>query len=270
MANKRIFWAILFFSLPTLLYAGAWVQPAGEGLNILTVRRYLSDQYWTPAGRLVSSPTYAKNEIDEYFEYGVTNRLTLALYFSALKSHTSAMGTQGGVNDTKLLGRYLLWKNDSSVFSIQLGANKLGRAAAFNIPPQNSSFNSEESLLIGTSGVLAKNTTNYWFADASFGLIQRYSAGNQLQINLEAGAKFKDDKLWLMLQNYNTFNTDHINYPQGVGYNIMTLAPSILYWPYKRVGLQAGVAQDIYGQNVGKGRAFFLATWIRIGENHKE
>lgn len=267
MNKKGIFLSVLFLFFPILTYAGAWVMPAGEGLNILTVRRYISDQYWTPAGRLIGSSTYAKNEIDEYMEYGVTKRLTMALYFSALKSHTSAMGTQGGINDSKLLGRYLLWSKDSSVLSIQLGADKLGRAASFNVPPQNSSFNSEESLLIGTSGAFHSQPTRYWFADASFGLVQRYSAGNQLQINLEAGAKFKDETLWLLLQNYNTFSTDHINYPQGVGYNIITVAPSILYWPAKKLGFQAGIAQDIYGQNVGKGRSFFLATWVAFGKH---
>ncbi len=267
MRKKWIFLAIVPIIFPVVSYAGAWVMPKGEGLNILTVRRYLSEQYWTPAGRLKSSPTYAKNEIDEYIEYGLTERLTMALYFSAIKSNTSAAGVQGGVNDTKLIGRYLLWSKDSSVLSIQLGANKLGRAASFNIPPQNSSFNSEESILIGTSGELSPKSAQYWFADASFGLVQRYSAGNQLQINLEAGAKFKDERLWVLLQNYNTFSTDHINYPQGSGYNIVTVAPSLLYWPTKKIALQAGIAQDLYGQNVGKGRSYFLATWVAFGKH---
>ena len=228
------------------------------------MRRYISDQYWTSGGRLIPASTYAKNQIDDYVEYGFTDKLTLGFYLSALKSHTSANATQGGINDTMVLGRYLFWSSESSVASIQLSADKLGRAAQFNVPPQNSSFNTSESILVGTSGQFKSKAPRFWFADGSLGFIQRYSAGNQLQINLEAGYKFHDDTMWLMLQNYNTFSLDHINYPQGVGYNIITISPSIVYWMTKPLGLQLGMAQDLYGQNVGKGRTLFLATWLRF------
>ncbi len=256
---------LVFFSFfcCTLVYAGAWVQPAGQGLNIFSVRRYLSDRYWTSGGRLQSTPTYAKNSVEEYLEYGVTDKLTLGLYVSGLQSHTSAMGTRGGVNDQLLLGRYLFWTSGSMVASFQLMVDKLGPGANVNIPPQNSGFNSGESILLGTSGSV--KTGQFWFADASLGLVQRYSAGNQVQLILEGGYKMKNDSLWFMLQNYNTFSSDHINYPQGIQYNLITIAPSMVYWVTHSVALQAGVTQDLYGQNVGKGASAFLAMWLRFG-----
>jgi len=250
-----IFFLIYFFCVP--VYAGAWVQKKGEGLNITTLRRYISHQYWTPSASLMNSPTYAKNEVDEFVEYGVSNDLTLGAYFSALKSHTSAMGTQGGLNDAMLFGRYLFWQSGNKVASIQLSVDKLGHAASLNVPPQNSALNTQETLLLGMGD-------QFWFAGASLGLIQRYSAGNQIQINLEAGYKFNDNKIWLMLQNYNTISMDYPNNPQGVAYNLVTLSPSLVYWFTKVVGLQLGITQDIYGQNVGKGRGLFLSAWLRF------
>lgn len=246
------------------VYAGAWVQEKGHGLNILSFRRYISTAYWTSGGRLQSTSAYAKYEIDEYFEYGLTDRLTGGIYLSGLQSHTSAMGTQRGVNDTEILGRYLLWKDDWKVLSVQAFVDKLGRAAQFNVPPQNSKLNTGEAILYGMSGKLGEKTDRYWFFDAALGLVQRYSAGNQLHLDLEAGWKFHENKFWLLLQNYNTLSLDHPSYPQGVGYNLITVAPSVVYWINQVVGFQAGVAQDLYGQNVGKGTGPFLASWLKF------
>lgn len=245
-------------------HAGAWTQEKGHGLNIFSARRYISKQFWTSGGRLQSSSTYSKNELDEYFEYGVTDKFTLGFYLSGIQSHTSAQGTQTGINDTVLLGRYQLWKSDWSVLSAQAFVDQLGRARQFNVPAQNSSLNTGEAILFGTSGELHQQTIKPWFISGLLGLVQRYSAGNQIQLNLEGGIKLYDSKLWLILQNYNTWSLDHPSYPQGTGYNLVTVAPSVLYWVNRIVGLQAGVAQDIYGQNIGKGTGPFVATWINF------
>jgi hypothetical protein len=247
----------------TALYAGAWVQPQGEGLSILAVRRYVSHQYWTSGGRLTSNPEYAKNEIDEYVEYGLTSRFSAGFLLSALKSHTSANGTQGGMDDMMLFGRYLFWESGKHVASFQLSLDQLGRARNFNIPPQNSSFNSTETIALGTSGGWGEVSTPFWFADGSLGLVQRYSAGNQLEVDLTAGLK-RSESLWLMLQAYNTLDLDHLQSPAESSYNLMTLAPSAIYWFTQAMGLQLGLTQDIYGQNVGKGRSYFMASWIRF------
>ncbi len=252
----------LFCSLACMAsHAGAWVQKKGEGLNIFTIDRYISDQYWTSGGRLIGGSTYAKNQVSNYTEYGATDKLTLGAYLSALQTHTGANGTRGGWNDTMILGRYLLSSSDENVLSVQLSIDKLGHGAVLDVPPSNSSVNTQESLLVGTSRAFG---SAYWFADAAFSLIQRYSAGNQFQLDLEAGYKMKHEQLWLMLQNYNTFSLDHINYPQGMGYNLITVAPSLVYWVTKSIGVQAGITQDIYGQNVGKGRSMFVASWLRF------
>ena len=261
--RSQLMLSILCFTVTTLLYAGAWVESKGKGLVILTGRRYISDQFFTSGGRLISNPTYAKNEIDLYTQYGATVDLTLGAYFSALESHTGNTGTAGGVNDILLFGRYLFWSSGTKVASVQLAADKLGRANTLNIPPQNSSFNTMESVQFGISNKIPY-LPHYWFIDMSTGFIQRYSAGNQLQINLTAGYKMRGETMWFMLQNYNTLDIDHPSYPQGENYHLLTLAPSVVFWINPMISLQAGMTQDFYGQNVGKGRGFFLASWLRF------
>ncbi len=263
MKNVSRLIILILCLVSTALYAGAWVQPKGEGLSIFTARRYVSNQYWTSGGRLTSNPEYAKNELDEYLEYGLTSRFSAGFFLSALKSHTSANGTQGGMDDMMLFGHYLFWESGNHVASFQLSVDKLGHARNFNIPPQNSSFNSTEAIALGTSGGWGEGYPPLWFADGSLGLVQRYSAGNQLQLDLTAGLK-RSESLWLMLQAYNTFDIDHIQSPAGSSYNLATLAPSAIYWFTQVLGLQFGLTQDVYGQNVGKGRSYFMASWIRF------
>lgn len=256
---------IIIFSIfySTLGYAGAWVQEKGHGLNIFTFRRYISDQTWSSSGSLQGSPIYTKSEIDEYLEYGLTEKLTVGLYLSALQSHSASMGVDRGSNNNAILGRYLLWDNQSSVVSVQVFANRLGPAVEFDIPASNSRFNTGEALLFGTGGSGA-NINQYWFFNALLGLVQRYAAGDQLQLNLEGGWKFEDKNYWFLLQNYNTLNPGNLTAPTGTGYNLITIAPSLVYWITKTVGLQFGVAQDIYGQNVGKGTSPFVASWVQF------
>jgi hypothetical protein len=262
--EKKLYGIFLFvYFISSFCYAGAWVQKPGEGLTILTIQRYLSNSFWAPGGQLSGSPTYAKNEIASYTEFGLTKKFTIGFYMTGLESHTHAAGTNGGLNDALLLGRYLLWSKGSNVISIQLAVDRLGRAATFNIPPSNSSFNSGEAILAGTSGQFGKSD-RFWFLDASFGLIQRYSAGNQLQLNLEAGYKFSHDHAWLLLQEYNTYSINQFGHPRGVNYNLFTIAPSLILWLKKPFGLQLGMTQDLFGQNVGRGTSVFAATWILI------
>lgn len=263
---KNMIKKILLFILLTYCaysYAGAWVQEKGHWLNILGIAHYTSTQFWDSNGHLQTSPTYTKNEIAEYFEYGLTEKITLGAYLNALRSHTLAAGTQAGSNDNLIFGRFLLWKSDWSALSTQLYVDKLGRAVEFNIPPSNSRFNTGEALLFGTGGKIGKEVNQYWFFGSLLGFIQRYSAGNLLQLNFEGGIKVRNDSVLIMLQNYNTLSVAHLSAPNGTEYNLVTLAPSIVYWLTNNLGVQLGLTQDVYGQNVGKGRAAFTAMWLR-------
>ena len=111
---------------------------------------------------------------------------------------TRAMGTKTGDNDNTILARYLLWSKDSQALSFQVFYDRLGKAVQFNVPPNNSRTNTGEAIIYGLSGKAGKNN---WFFDMALGPVQRYSAGNQVLFNIEAGLKMREDKWWLMFKN---------------------------------------------------------------------
>jgi hypothetical protein len=262
--TKKIFCFLIFISLAMAAYAGPWAQDKDAWLDIFTLRYYDSTRFWNSSGNLSNVPIYTKYELDNYLEYGLTERLTLGAYLSALQSYTAAEGIHRGDNDNEIFGRYVLWQENGKILSFEAFFDLLGSAVQFNVPPSNSHYNTGEALLFGTSGELSKKQNSYWFFDTSAGLIQRYSSGSQLQVNLEGGLKFYQNKLWLFLQEYNTLSLNKLKSPQGVNYNLFTISPSIVYWLAKGFGLQLGIAQDFYGQNVGKGTTKFVAGWFRF------
>lgn len=250
--------------LSHLAHAGAWVQKPCEGLSITILRRYLSAQFWTSSGHLTGVPQYAKNEADQYIEFGLTKYVTIGGYYSTLRTRTPTNGIRGGSMDHLFLARFLLWNDDYSALSLQFQADKYGRAAAFDIPPQNTGYSTGEFIWYGKGGKLKTKYPTNWFVDGCIGLVQRYGLHGQVSIILEGGLKFNDEKFWIFLQNFNTISLYHPSGPRRSDYNLLTIAPSIIYWVKKPIGLQLGFAQDFYGKNVGKGTCPFVACWIKF------
>ncbi|HEX2549127.1 MAG TPA: hypothetical protein VHM20_04805 [Gammaproteobacteria bacterium] len=260
---KKVLLFALFFCTTSLTFAGAWVQEKGQGLDILAVRRYESNQFWDSNGNQQSSPVYKKWEISNYIEYGLGDKFTIGFYASALQSHTNAAGTQTGDYDNMLFGRYLVWTGNSKVLSLQAFVDALGSGVQFNIPASNSHLNTGQSVLFGASGQNTRKTVS-WFFGSLVGIVERYNAGNQAQVNFEGGLKFDSDQFWLLMQSFNTMSLDHIANPTGPHYNLYTLSGSAVYWLTKTLGLQVGMSQDVGGKNVGKGTSPFLATWFKF------
>lgn len=268
MINKKIsiFLIAKFAFFSNILFAGAWVQKKGDALSISVAQYYRSEQYWTPSGRILDAPLYTKGFGSEYIEYGLTDNLTLGGFLSGLQSRDNNFGTATGMLDHLLLGRYQLYRDDDIVISSQIFADYLGKAAQFNIPPQNTNLNTGEFLSVGTSGTIRNQKAEdvNWFCDASLGLVQRYGPGNQVQLILEAGWKFHSEKFWFFMQSFNTLSTRETSKPTVLAYNLFTIAPSVIIWPTSYLGVQLGATQDIYGQNVGKGTGPFVSIWYKI------
>ncbi len=262
MFSKILAFILLLFFFMQDASAGAWVQDPGQGLSISVIKHYVSTHFRTSNGTLTSAPRFAKYEVDQYFEFGVNTNLTLGAYFSGISTHPATPPGITGSNDNEILARYQIWRGKNSVISAQTFADFFGKAASANIPPQNTHVNTGEAILYGTGGSFGKKSSVYWFFDTSNGIIQRYGAGDQAQINLEAGIKLFDQKLWVFLQSYNTLSLVNPTQPKGTNYDQFTLVPSLVYWVKKPFALQAGISQDIYARNLGVGTAPFLAAWF--------
>lgn len=265
MIVKKSSLIILFLILFCMrAYAGAWVEAKGEGLNIFSFSQYENTEYWNTNQNLASSPKYQKYEISDYLDYGLTNNFTVGFLLSGLQSDIAGTETQTGINDQEIFGHYQFWHDDYSVLSTQIFIDYLGNAANFSSfnDEQSSGLNTGEALLYGTGGVLKEDYG--WFVDGLIGTVQRYKNGDQAELNLEAGLKFDKDKVWLMIQNYNTFSLINLSHPSGNNYNLSKISPSLVYWLNPIISIQVGVMQDFYGVNTGKGRAIFASVWTKF------
>jgi hypothetical protein len=261
--KKILILVLTISSFITLCFAGAWIQPKGKGLNILTTDYYLSDKFRNSRGVLEDGSNYKKLTLSNFLEYGASKRLTLGFYFSSIWVRSDFISPTSALDGRKIFARYEIYSAGSAVVSVEGAANFLGPGARVDVPPKNSSLNTSESIQYGTSGTL-KALSGHWFFDSSIGIIQRHGAGTLLQLIAQGGLKLKNDKLWFFLQDYNTFSARNIASPSGVNYNLVTIVPSILYWVTNKTSLQLGYRDDIYGQNVGVGHAVFLSLWHKF------
>ncbi len=78
---------ILLTTLPAYANPGAWTQAPGQWQLIVNAVHYSTDSRFDNRGRKVSQPTYRKQELNPYLEYGLTDRYTLMFYTVAKEAH---------------------------------------------------------------------------------------------------------------------------------------------------------------------------------------
>ncbi|MGE3920397.1 MAG: hypothetical protein AB7F64_05565 [Gammaproteobacteria bacterium] len=272
MRYKIVVFLLLEFVFISLAYAGAWAQPKGKGLMIPLVRYYRSCQYWDPSGNLHDVPCYYQSEFNPYLEYGLTDKLTIGMN-PFVRQITNA-GIVGAIHfdNSEFFGRYLFWQKDYSAFSAQFTVNipfyqKFPPVLAFTAPFAviQRQYYVNGRLLYGTGGVFNSKNKSTWYANFE-GAFQHYfnGAADEIRLDFTTGLKSSNNRVELMFQSLNTIS---LHNPSGIeqpNYNLFKLVPSIVYWATGHVAFQAGVSQDIYGTNTGRGTAPFIAAWIKF------
>jgi protein XagA len=78
-----------------IAYAGALLEPPGDGQTITTATFSSTRRAFDPYGKLVPIPTYEKLELASYIEYGLAERLALIVRpaFSAFPAGSSGSST---------------------------------------------------------------------------------------------------------------------------------------------------------------------------------
>src|SRR5690242_19907387 len=83
---RLAFAAIALTVLPVMAHAGAWLQPKGEGLLILSGTMLSSGRAFDESGGSFDIPRYNKFELDGWLEYGLTDHFTAILGRSSARS----------------------------------------------------------------------------------------------------------------------------------------------------------------------------------------
>lgn len=262
---------VLFFLHINSCYAAAWLQPKGEGVIIANAQQYVSCHYWNLEGNLQSGPCFNQLSINPYIEYGALDEVTVGVNpFLRRLSQAGAIDPLGLDNIT-FFGRFLNKHKNWSTLSTQLSYNQPFRSADFGQTPSSAyaivgrERYADIRLLGGTGGQFDPKAYNTWYANMEAAYRPFFDgAADELHLDLMIGWKTLNQRLVLELQELNTFGLHNPSNATQPNYNVFTVMPNIIYWYFQSLAVQVGVQQDLYGTNIGRGTAPFIALWWKF------
>lgn len=243
--------------------AGAWLQPAGHSQLIMSGTFTASPTGFDRSGEKVDIPDYDKLEFSPYFEYGLTDDVTLVAQ-PQLRSVTIGNPVDAhhtGLGYTDLGARLRFWSDDRSVLSGQ-ALVRIPRVSDESDPAQAGSTDTEADirLLYGRAFELGP-----WPAFVDTQLGYRWREGrpaDQLRLDLTLGVRPRPDIL-LLAQSFNTFSTP-------VSYNFLDedrehkVELSVVWDVTRHLSLQLGGIATIAGRNTLRERGMVAAVWWRF------
>jgi protein XagA len=272
-ASKILLTITLVASYSGFAFAGAWTAPQGSFYEKLAYNYYYSHQFFASNGTRGGSFSHDKftdHDVSNYFEYGLTNDLTVvnALAYKWLQNsddtgHTSA----NGLGDVDLGLRYKLLDGSAGIFSTQFLV-KIPGAYGKNdaLPLGNGQFDTELRLLYGRS--LYPVIPGY--ANFEFGYRWRDGApSDELRYLVELGvdvtksiyARTKLDGTYSL---DNGTRTDQSGNPTATNnFDLGKLDLALGYKITPALGLEVSYRPDVYGQNTAAGANYSIALYYK-------
>lgn len=273
MKYKKIFYVCFVFIFYvfsiTKAFGAAWSQPKGNLLSIFTNQAYNSCSFWNTKGTLENGPCFFQYAFAPYFEYGMGEKFTLIANPVFNTFQQSGDVVPFGFENLFFGGRYSLWKKDWSELSVQLGYNQpirtslFGNSASSTYAIINRMRYLDARILYGTGGPTNKEQTNTWYADTEVGYEPSFSgAADEVKVNFMVGWKTLNGRLVFEVQEWNAMRTTNAISSILPSYNLFTFMGDITYWFVPGVvGVQAGLQQDLYGTNIGRGTTPVINLW---------
>lgn len=265
-----LFYVSIFLSfVPLVLHAAAWNQSKGKSQIINTFTYYTTKRFFDASGDKQSQLRFTKLEYNPYAEYGVSDTLTLGINPSyQLLSQASNQGNlyNKGLADIELFLRRSLWKNDTTVFSLQplikipsLNGGKGDPALS------NNQIDTELRLLAGHS---IKYWGQYHFANLELAYRKRWEApGDEIRADGTLGLRWSDKNM-LLCQSFNTFSLSNgggaLQLANSSDFDLNKLQASYVREISERLSLQSGVFTHIAGKNTGAGGGFLVSLWVNL------
>ena len=265
--------------VPQPSFAAAWLLPEHEGLVIANVAQYTSCNTWNTEGQLSSTPCFNQFTVNPYFEYGAFSDVTVGLnpFFQRI-SQSGNVSPFDLVNITPF-ARFLIQQHHWTTRSVQVGYNQPFTSSTFGGTPTPSSASSASSaygienrqrfvdvrFLYGIGGAFDPKERKVWYADFEAAYRPYFDgAADQLHFDIMLGLKVLSKTLVFELQEKNTWSLHNPSNIREPDYNLYSLQPSIIYWFIANLGIQIGLQQDFYGNNVGMGTTPFGAVWWKF------
>jgi hypothetical protein len=269
----------------SLAYGAAWTQGKGNGLLILNHSYYRASKFVNNFGKTQAQPLYQKAEWNPYFEYGVSDRLTLGanLFVQYIRQESSYSYTQQldpfttvtttirgnqnnvGIGDCEVFARYRLWKQDGFVVSAE-PMFKVPSLWSYTDLPDIGNSNPEAGLtLSGGYGFKAYGQNHFANIDTAY----RYRWGrekDQVRVAATLGLSLNDQ--WMIMPQ--VFVTQRTSSPPAStrfienasnDYNLTKLQLSTLYKHWDETTIQVGAFYHADAKNTSTGGGLFIALW---------
>ncbi len=237
--------------------AGAWPQEKGVTETITTFTMSRASHAFNDKGKAIPAPTFKKDELNVYTEYGFSRSLTVVLNASGAKLHPEGSPAFIGAGETGAGLRQRLWHKTRHVISVQASALLPG-----NTTLTSGGIDTEAQLNYGLGFKVFRMEA---FADAGVGYRYRaHDFRDELRPDITFGVRPADR--WLVLgQSFNVFTmgrgrTDVFQGRQSKAQlsAVYRLTPSFL--------LQLGGQMTFAGKDVPKERALVASIWLRLGK----
>ena len=240
---------------PSAVFAGAWVQPKGDGLLITQATYYSTDTYFDANGDAQSQPTYRKYELQPYAEYGTTDWLTIGGSAYA-QSVAQSGGSNHGIADPELFAKLRIWNDEKQTLALQPLLKLRSVFSSDNNPRGGSrSTDAELSLLYGRSMPLL---TPRDYVDVRLGYRMRNRGlSDQLRADAVAGLKLTEHvEIAPALRSVMaTKPTDVAAYSENgdLDYHVIKAEVTAIYHLDATQWLQAGMFKHVAGMQTGDG-----------------
>lgn len=141
---------LLMLTMPSLAYAGAWLQPKDSGYIAVQASAFRSDAYFDDIGEKQDQQRFTKYETNLYAEYGMRSWLTAG---TNLFVNRASQGDDSnvGLADSEFFARLKLAEIEDYVISIQ-PLIKLPSLHEDRDPPRAGSRSMDEELSLLVSG----------------------------------------------------------------------------------------------------------------------
>lgn len=241
---------------------GAWTQPKGEGLAILTFGHYEAEETFDRTGERHEMARFAKQELRAYMVYGLTDRLTLGVEPTLRRVRTAYAPPKSGWAEGDLFARYRLWQAGEAVLSAQ-GLVKIPSSDERLTEPgrETRDIDAEGRVLFGSNLALLGLPA---FGVAEVAYRRRFgAAADEMRADFTLG--LRPWHRWMLLaQSFNIVSMRNPDTPDAPDFDQYKAQGSVVYELTPRIGLQIGAFTEYAGRNVGAGRSAFLALWLRF------
>lgn len=262
-------WVFVFsLTLHSYAFAAAWLLDEGDYQIYNSLRFYQSSEFLDQSGKSTAQPEYNKHEIETYFEYGLSDELTLGTQFSLYRAKSQIFPQYNlGISDPSLFLRHALWKTDNTVISVQplIKFHSFSRDDTL-ARSGTDAMNLEMRFLAGHS---LKAFGQYHFANAEAAYRKRFEDFNdQLLLDITLGMR-TSEKWMIMPQLFSTWRLSSNTTSSTIqifdnDYDAIKGKLSVVYQWNDSFSTQLGAFYDLWGQNTGRGKGITLTTGYKF------